>query len=230
MLYAIGDPHLSLSGDKPMSVFGPRWAGHPEKIRENWEKTVKPGDTVVVNGDISWAMKLRCAAPDLDFINSLPGQKIFVLGNHDYWFTSKAKFNELYPDIFLLARGVFTRYKQYHLCGTKGWLCPGDAFFQEERDRPLYDREAGRLKMSLDAAMRDGAEDIIVITHFPLFADKARASRFLEIIEEYPVRKAVYGHLHGASHKSALVGERGGVEFMLVSSDYVDFTPVRIVE
>ena len=166
---------------------------------------------------------------DLDIIHNLPGKKIYVKGNHDYWWTTVAKLNKLYEDMSFLQNNFYS-YNEYAICGTRGWICPNDVKFTED-DEKIYKREAHRLKLSLDAAKKAGFEKIIVITHYPPTNDKLEPSLFTDIYEEYKVEKVIYGHLHGKeSFKMGLEGIREGVEYKLVSCDYVDFNLVKIMD
>ncbi len=227
-LFAIADLHFSFSAQKPMDIFGAQWRNHSQKIIENWERTVTPADTVLLPGDISWGMHLEEAAADLDVIYRLPGRKILLGGNHDYWWKSSSRLEERYPGMRFL-KNSFDRYADWHICGTRGWLCPNDTRFTAQ-DKKLYEREQVRLRLSLDAAMRDGAKKILLMLHFPPMNDKRESSAFTAIMQEYPVRQVLYGHLHGTeSHKTAFEGERDGIFYTLVASDAIAFCPKRIL-
>ncbi|MDD3394604.1 MAG: serine/threonine protein phosphatase [Clostridia bacterium] len=227
-LFAIADLHFGFSVNKPMSIFGTQWEGHSEKIIENWKREVCAEDTVLVPGDISWAMKEEEAAVDLEIIQGLPGRKIFLEGNHDYWWKSASKLERKYEGMRFLKNDCDT-YGNLFICGTRGWLCPNDSRFTAQ-DKKLYEREQIRLRLSLDSAMRKGAEEILLMLHFPPVNDKQENSAFLEIIQEYPITRVVYGHLHGRnSHDSGIKGEKEGINFYLVSADYLDFCPKKIL-
>lgn len=227
-LFAIGDLHLGFSVHKPMSIFGAHWEGHSEKIIENWKKEVDVNDTVLLPGDISWAMKEEEAEADLEIIHSLPGRKIFLEGNHDYWWKSTAKLERKYEGMRFLKNDC-DLYDGIFICGTRGWVCPNDGYFTSQ-DNKLYEREQIRLRLSLDTAMRKGAEEILLMMHFPPVNDKQEESAFLQIIREYPIKQVVYGHLHGkSSHDSGIKGEINGIHFHLVSADYLNFCPKRIL-
>lgn len=226
-IYAIGDLHLSFSSDKPMDVFGENWSGYESKIKNNWEKKITDDDIVLIPGDISWALNLNNASLDLEWINSLPGKKVFVRGNHDYWWSSLKKMMEKYPDM------LFIQNNHYEIdgicfCGTRGWIFPNDVKFSKEDDK-IYKRELLRLRMSLDSAKKSSCENIIVLIHFPPIFDGA-TSGFSDLFEEYNVSKVVYGHLHTEeSFKDGFVGIKNGVEYVLTSSDYLDFDPIKII-
>lgn len=228
-LYAIGDLHFSTAVNKPMNIFGDNWDNHEEKIINSWKSKVNEEDKVLIVGDTSWAINMNEAEADLNIIHSLPGKKIYVKGNHDYWWTTVAKLNKLYDDMSFLQNN-FYQYEEYAICGTRGWICPNDVKFTED-DEKIYKREAHRLKLSLDAAKKAGFKKIIVITHYPPTNDKLDPSLFTEIYESYGVEKVVYGHLHGKeSFKMGLKGIRNEVEYNLVSCDYVDFNLIKIMD
>ncbi|MDR2903492.1 MAG: metallophosphoesterase [Clostridiales bacterium] len=233
MLYAIGDLHLSLglAKKKPMDIFGGLWAEHDKKIKKYWTETVGESDTVLIPGDVSWAMNNAEFAVDAAFIHALPGKKIIISGNHDYWWNSTAQLNALYPDLFFM-KNTFFRYEENgricHVCGSRGWVCPNDANFTQH-DLKIYNREVLRLGLSLDSAMADGAEEIIVMMHYPPFNDKKESSDFVGTLKKYPVSTVVYGHLHGASTRQAVCEAREGIDYWLVSADFINFAPFRLV-
>ncbi len=229
MLYAIGDLHLSGAVNKPMDVFGRNWENHSDRLIRNWAETVSDDDTVIINGDVSWAMSEKELEPDMELIRSLPGEKIISLGNHDYWFDSASKFYGKYPEIALLAKGNCIKYESFHICGTRGWLCPEAADYVKANDAKIYNREILRLKNSFDAAVRENAENIICVLHFPPYVSRVKGSGFLELIKSYPVRKVIFGHLHDKACDAAETGVIEGVEYILTSSDYLDFRPLRLL-
>lgn len=228
-IYAIGDLHFSTSVDKPMDIFGLHWDNHQNKIIDNWKQHIKDEDTVLVLGDTSWAINLTEAKEDLDIINNLPGQKIFIKGNHDYWWSSVSKLKNMYNEIVFLQNNHY-KYGDMGICGSRGWLCPNEVKFDND-DEKIYKREKIRLKMSLDAAIKDGCKELIVIMHYPPTNDKLDESEFTKLFEEYKVKMVIYGHLHGReSFQMGLKGIRNGVEYILASSDYIDFNPIKIIE
>ncbi len=227
-LFSISDLHLSFSKIKPMDMFGSNWENHPEKIKTNWNNLIRPADTVLIPGDISWAVNLKQLAPDLAFLHDLPGTKIIVSGNHDFWWDSTAQLNDMYDDMTFL-KNSYVPYGNIAICGTKGWLCPNDTYFKET-DNKLYVREVNRLKRSLDMAVENGFTEIILMLHFPPTNDKKEPSGFTDLIQYYPVKKVVYGHLHSVdSFDASLKGWIDGIEYVLVSSDYLDFVPVQLM-
>ena len=229
-LYAIADLHLAndpACGNKNMDVFGGAWEGHDKRLRDVWLRLIEPEDTVIVAGDISWALKLQDALADLEWIDRLPGTKLLLRGNHDLWWTSLRKMNGRYESI------RFIRNDSYELedcvvCGTRGWTCPGEPDFSEETDRKIYEREILRLEMSLKSASECGKE-IIAAMHFPPMNRKFEPSGFTELLKAYGVKRLVYGHLHGANvFKNGPQGEIGGIEYSLVSLDKLQAAPLMI--
>ena len=227
-LFAMGDLHLSFAKEKPMDIFGKQWERHWDKIRNSWLAQITSEDTVLLPGDISWAMDLEEVVADMDFLQQLPGKKILVRGNHDYWWSSASKVRSAFPAVTFLQNDSAT-WEDYFICGTRGWVCPNDSRFTPH-DQKIYEREQVRLRLSLEQAMQKGANKIIVMLHFPPINDKKEASGFTEILERYPVEKVIYGHLHGEhSFSAGLMGMYHGIEYQLVSSDFLDFTFYKLV-
>lgn len=227
-LFAIGDLHLSLGKDKPMDIFGSNWKNHYLKIKTSWLNLVKNGDTVLLLGDISWGINLDDARLDLNFINELPGKKIIIMGNHDYWWNSVSKLNKAYPEIKFL-KNDFAVYEDYAICGTRGWICPNSALFTEN-DYKIYLREQNRLRLSLNKACENGYKKIIAITHYPPTNDKKEESGFTKIFKEYKVEKVFYGHLHGKnSFYASLIGTFDEIEYDLVSADFLNFNIKKVL-
>jgi predicted phosphohydrolase len=229
-LYAISDLHLSFSFEKTMDRFGANWYNHPKKIEENWHSTVTDSDTVIIGGDVSWAKRLEQAKYDLDFIYRVPGRKILHQGNHDYWWVSVDILNGLYDNMTFI-KNNFTMYENTAICGSRGWLCPNDKYFTPH-DVKIYRREQERLRLSLNSAVRAGYSNILLTLHFPPTNDKKEPSAFTEIISEYNIKSVIYGHLHGAdSFYTSLCNEtEGGVNYNLVSADFLDFKPKKIFD
>ena len=228
-IYAIGDLHLSGEPPtKPMEVFGEHWLGHKEKIKANWLNTVTADDVVIICGDISWAMGLQNAAPDLAWLAELPGRKLLLRGNHDYWWASLAKMQQLYGEHFEFIQNDCTMAGDIAICGTRGWLLPSSDNFTEEDDK-IYKREAIRLEMSLQAALKHEPESIIVALHYPPLFQAEERTAFTELLEKYEVKYCVYGHIHGENHVLAFEGERNGVNYKLVSCDTQGFELTKIV-
>jgi hypothetical protein len=227
-IYVIGDLHLSFSTDKPMDIFGSNWDKHEQKIKEDWENKVTNDDLVLLTGDISWALKLEEAHQDLKWIDQLPGRKIIIKGNHDYWWSSLSKMNDLFESIDFIHNNYY-QYKDYAICGSRGWICPNDSQF-DEHDEKIYEREVGRLRRSIEMAIKDGFDQIIVMMHYPPTNDSFETSKFTQLFEEYGIQRVVYGHLHTQeSFQAGLKGEVNGVEYLLTSCDYLDFKVKKIV-
>ena len=227
-LYAIGDTHLSLSSGKPMDVFGGSWTGYVDKLREGF-MAVSQGDTVVVCGDISWGMSLEEAREDLAFLDALPGgRKLLLKGNHDYWWTTAAKMKQFFGENGFSTLDILHNnchlYGETALCGTRGW------FYEEERGEhsaKIFNRELIRLEASLRAA---GEREKLCFLHYPPLYQGYRCREILELLERYGVRLCCYGHLHGGSHRLAVTGRQGNVEYRLISADYLGFRPVKLLE
>lgn len=226
-LYAIGDLHLCLGAPKPMDVFGGAWVGYMDKLRQGLS-VIKPEDTTVLLGDLSWALDLEGARQDFAWMNQIPGRKIILKGNHDYWWSTAAKFEKFckengFTDLHLLNNNCY-EYDDYAICGTRGW------FFEEERsgqhDEKVFKRELLRLEASLKAA---GDRQKLVFLHYPPRYKGYECTEILELLETYEVRRCFYGHLHGGSHKLAMEGQWDGVEFRLTSADYLDFKPYPVI-
>jgi len=247
-VYAISDLHLALSMDKPMDIFGNRWVNYMQKLKKSWQEIVTDDDYVIVPGDISWATYLSEAKEDFEYIHMLPGKKIISKGNHDYWWATLSKLekfvmeNEFYS-ISFMQNNSFWLGKNIILCGTRGWKCPGDEDFSSE-DRKIYNRELQRLELSLKSIRQNKKDDmdsevksdeekednrIIVALHYPPFNAKGEASEFVDIMKNFGVHDCIYGHLHGEGFKNAVEGNISGIEFKLVSADYLDFKPFKIV-
>ncbi len=237
-IYTLGDLHLSVAVDKPMDVFGGRWNNHQEKIKENWINVVSDDDIVVVPGDVSWAMTLEEVVPDLLFIESLPGRKILLKGNHEYWWVTKRKLKELKEEYqlssieFLHNDSIYIEEMNVSICGTRGWKCPDgwDAAGFSAQDSKVYAREIQRLEMSLKSGL-EHTDKVVCFIHFPPFNNKGEPSGFTELMEKYRVNHCYYGHLHGPSQKDAKNGklnESCHTEYHLVAGDYLDFTPEKV--
>jgi predicted phosphohydrolase len=228
-VYAISDLHLSFTEDKPMAVFGGNWEGHFEKIKTDWNEKVKDDDVVLICGDISWAMKLENALVDLRALAPLKGTKIFIRGNHDYWWNGITKLRENAPDksfVFLQTGAV--KIGNFVFIGSRGWVCPGSPDFTEH-DEKLYLREAERFKLAFqeaDKLYQDGDKKIAMI-HFPPFHLKEENTLFTRMFEEQKVDKAVFGHIHGAAY-FPLKTQRSGVEYILTACDKIGFSLIKI--
>lgn len=228
-VFAIGDLHLPGHEQKPMDVFGSHWDRHFETITENWLQKITEDDIVLIPGDISWAMQLGEAVDDLNAIGELPGTKLLLRGNHDYWWSSLSKLRAVLPPKMHVIQNDALRFGEHVFCGTRGWNFPTLQQALSAQDEKVYQRELMRLRMSLDQARKLGGSDVTVMLHFPpLFADGI-GTAFTDILEEYAVQRVVYGHLHGAGIKIGFEGVREGIEYHLVSCDALQFDPVCII-
>ena len=226
-IYSIADLHLSLAVEnKSMDVFGERWRDHIKKLEEGWRGTVGGDDLVLINGDISWAMQPGDAAADLAFIDSLPGKKVLLRGNHDYWWPGYSKLLMLLPPSLTAVQNNTVRLGGVTVGGTRGWNIPGSGTFSEEKDRKIYEREKLRLQLSLRGFTEDG-ENFLML-HFPPFTEKDTHSEITEMIENSPVRYVVYGHLHGIAGKDVFEGEQNGVVYRFTAADKLNFVPKLI--
>ncbi len=232
-LFTIADTHFSLRVPKPMDIFGARWIRWTEKICDNWKATVSDGDTVIVPGDISWGMAMEEAEDDLKLLDSLPGEKIIGRGNHDYWWGTVAKMEKMFSDlgitsIKILHNNAFEREGSV-ICGSRGW-------FMDEKSAPKdadYDkivaREAARLRLSLDAGTKLGEEKRkLVFFHFPPFFEPFICREIIDVLHEYDVKECFFGHIHG-KYDVPQSTEFEGIRFTLISSDYMNFVPYKIL-
>jgi len=243
-LYAISDLHLAMSIEKPMDVFGARWANYMDRLRENWCSIVGDDDYVLVPGDISWATYLEQAYEDFKFIHELPGKKIISKGNHDYWWTTRSKLDKFlnengFTSISFMHNNSY-RIGEFVVCGTRGWEMPGETGFSAE-DAKIYQRELQRLELSLKDAVKtagnnavkasgagDGESTIIAALHYPAYNSKGEFSGFLDIMKKYGVKLCIYGHLHGDACRGAVEGMVDGIMFRLVSADHLGFSPLLL--
>lgn len=229
-LFALADPHLSFNSAgeeyKPMGIFGDSWLNHGEKIRTNWLDVVQDDDVVLLPGDISWAMTLEEVQPDLDFLAKLPGRKIISKGNHDLWWDSLSKVKKILPEGFAIIQNNSFVFGNVAVCGTRGWQCPEGAF-ADAHDEKIFQRELGRLKLSLDSVPKEVRHKIVML-HYPPVNGRQERSAFVELMLQYGVELCLYGHLHSYAIQNALEGVHWGMEFQLVSADYLGFRPREI--
>ena len=226
-LFAIGDLHLCLGAPKPMDVFGGAWVGYMEKLQEGLS-VIGPEDTTVLLGDLSWSLDLEQAKADFSWMNQhIPGRKIILKGNHDYWWSTAAKFQKFcqengFSQMHLLNNNCY-EYENWAICGTRGW------FFEEDRsgehDEKIFKRELLRLEASLQGA---GEREKLVFLHYPPRYRGYTCPEILELLRRYGVRRCFYGHLHGGSHKLAIEGLWDGTEFRLTAADYLNFAPYMV--
>ena len=230
-LFAIGDLHLSFAVDKPMSVFGKEWKHHVEKIYKNWHKKVKEGDTVVLTGDHSWGRNMNECREDLEFIRELPGRKILLRGNHDmFWDAKKTQRpNEQFRDQLYFLQNNFYVYGEYALVGTKGYCYEGKD--TPEHFEKIRKREAERLRISFEAAKQAGYKKYLMFLHYPPTSIGEMESPFTLMAREYGAEKVIYSHCHGRErYQDSFLGYVEGIEYKLVSSDYLKFKPERIID
>lgn len=226
-LYALGDLHLSLGEDKPMDIFS-GWNDYVERLEKNWRKLITDNDTVVVAGDISWAMKLEETLVDFKFIDSLPGKKLFLKGNHDYWWSTKRKMDTFLQENHLDSISILFNNAYladgYAVCGTRGWFLENDT----PEDIKVLNREVGRLRMSIEEAKKLGGE-LVVFLHYPPYYRGLECKEIMDVLLEYGIKKCYYGHIHGKKNfRLAYEGEYKGVDFRLISCDKVEFMPVLV--
>jgi predicted phosphohydrolase len=229
-LYAIGDLHLSFGSDKPMDIFGPKWAKHSDKLLEGF-KALQPEDVCVICGDLSWAMSMEEAAMDFRFIESLPGKKIILKGNHDYWWSTASK-----AKAFFVKEGIKTIdilhnncyfYENYALCGSRGWFCEEEC---QGHDRKIMNRELMRIEASLKAAQDINSEATkLCFLHYPPKYGSYECTEISTLFHRYNVKLCCYGHLHGSIQKLAFNGRANYIEYRLVAADFVDFKPFKIL-
>lgn len=247
-IWTIADLHLSFGvPDKGMEVFGEQWRGHPEKLRSHWLQLINQNDLVLLPGDISWAMRLEDAKCDLDWIHALPGTKVMIRGNHDYWWSSQKKLEKILPpSIHMIHNSAFT-WNNITIGGARLWDTPEYSFgdFIHYVDNPrantltksddpkeaekIFEREIGRLEYSLKQLSKDAAIRI-AMTHYPPIGADLQPSRVSAILEKYKVSFCVFGHLHNAKHNALPFGTKNGVRYVLTSSDYLDFCPVKLLD
>lgn len=226
-LFAIADLHLSLGTYKPMDIFR-GWDNYVSKLDANWKKIVKDDDTVVIPGDISWGMKLYECYKDFEFINNLPGKKIFIKGNHDYWWATKSKIDNYlkensFDTISVLFNNSYTA-DNFTVCGTRGWFLESET----DNDVKVLNREVGRLRASLQDGLKNGGEPVVFL-HYPPVYGSQECSEIIDVLLEYNIKKCYYGHIHGANNiKNAIEGIYKGIDFTLVSCDKLGFMPLLV--
>ena len=231
-LFAIGDLHLTFSDpSKTMSVFS-GWENYQERIEQNWLNTVKPEDTVVLAGDISWGMSLRQAEPDFRFINGLPGRKIILKGNHDYWWCTLKKMEGFFAengfDTLNILHNNHYEYSGFGICGTRGWV-NGTDNDRDQQDEKVLKREVQRLETSIRSAIDAGLEPLVFMHYPPIFASNFNYD-ILEVLYRYKVKACYYGHIHGRSaHALCVLNTYDDIDFHLIAGDYIQFEPVKVM-
>ncbi len=232
-VFVISDLHLSFGVDKPMDVFGARWQNFETRLEENWREKIREEDTVVLPGDFSWGMTLAEAKPDFDFLERLPGKKLLMKGNHEYYWNTLSKLTAFceecgYQTIRFLHNNAYEA-EDLLLCGSRGWTCDIDL---KEADRKILNREISRFEASLSAAEKlrrdeNDTREIVVFSHYPLSAYSCRHPA-LDLLVAHGVRRVFYGHLHMANPETLPPAEEDGVTFTLVSADHLNFDPLQI--
>ena len=229
-IYVIGDLHLPFGENKPMEIFGERWQGYTDKLKEDWKSKVKPEDTVILAGDFSWATYLKNTYKDFEYINELPGKKILLKGNHDYWWTTIKSMKQYleengFENIYFLHNNSFC-IEDKIIVGTRGW-----ALLDSENSEKMLKRESARLEFSIKDAIQKYGEDkeLICVMHYPPITktkmknEYTYDSQILDVMKKYNIKNCYYGHLHSNSHKDAVEGNIEGIEFYLISGDYLEF-------
>lgn len=227
-IFSISDLHLSTMVDKPMDIFGGNWENYFDKIKESWDKKVSEEDLVLICGDISWAMKLEEAIPDIQLISSLKGKKVFIRGNHDYWWQSISLIRKILPVNVHCIQNDAIKFDNYIICGSRGWSVPEEDF-KTEHDKKMFDREYIRLELALKSAKNlvQDNEKIIVMIHYPPFNSLCK-NGYTELFEKYNVSACIYGHIHGDKCRSQRLIEKNGILYYLTSCDQVDNELVEI--
>jgi len=226
-IFAIGDLHLSSNGEKPMNVFGQQWDNHFATIRARWQEEIRPEDVILIPGDISWAMQFDDVKTDLQSIAELPGTKILLRGNHDYWWSSISRLRAYLPAGMLALQNDSVTLNGLAICGTRGWNFPTEQNMLDAQELKIYRRELIRLELALESAKK-AQLPILAMMHFPPLLAEHRDSEFTALLEKYGVKLCVYGHLHGAGIQNGFSGTRNGIQYRLVSCDSIDFSPVCV--
>lgn len=224
-LFAIADPHLSSTLPMPMNIFGPNWEGHPEAFFEGWRSVVGRDDLVLIPGDLSWARTLEGAMPDLESIAALPGRKVILRGNHDFWWPSISKLRAALPDGMWAIQNDAVAIDGVVIAGTRGWTCPGSYSFSAE-DEKIYRRELTRLDLSLAAASKLSGERFVVMLHYPPTNSQLEPSGFTERLLRAAPDAVVFGHLH--SGEPVQLPDLGEIAVHFVAADALGFRPKRI--
>ncbi len=227
-IFAIGDLHLPGGQDKPMDVFGSHWGDHASRIADSWKKNVASGDLVLIPGDISWAMQFEQAKNDLLWIADLPGEKLLLRGNHDYWWSSIGKIRSWLPyGMHALQNDTFP-WNDFVICGSRGWVFPTTSSPLDSTDSKVYNRELIRLELSLQKA-QIAQRPILVMTHYPPLLKDTLDTAFTALLERYHVSLCCFGHLHDTGIANAFQGLHNGIDYHLVSCDAIEFAPKKIV-
>lgn len=228
-LFAIGDLHLPGGQEKPMDVFGDHWEGHFDRIAKDWRERVTDDDVVLIPGDTSWAMQLSDAVPDLQLIGGLPGRKLLIKGNHDYWWGGIGQVRRALPEGMMAIQHDVADLGDVVVTGTRGWAFPTEETLLSAEDERIFNRELIRLELALSAAQRAAeGRPVLLMLHYPPLYQTEQDTPFTRLIEKYPVHTVVYGHLHGAGIRAGFTGEWNGVRYMLTSCDALGFALAEI--
>ena len=233
-IYAIADLHLSFLNDKPMNIFGDNWNNHTERIKKNWKQKVRQEDTVILLGDFSWAMYLNDTRPDFEYLNSLPGTKIMLKGNHDYWWSTVNSMRNYikenqFKDIDFIYNNAY-EFENKIIVGTRGW-----SFGEDDESKKMIQREVARLELSIKNGIENYSVDkeIIAFLHYPPIINQNiqnnEMNESIKMLKKYDIKKCYYGHLHSTAIKDAVEGEHFGIDFKLVSADALDFNLIKII-
>lgn len=227
-IYAIADLHLSFGVNKPMDIFG-GWHNHAARIEENWQRKITADDLVVLPGDLSWGMNFQEAKKDFEFLNDLNGRKIISKGNHDYWWTTKNKMDNFlaensFDTIKILHNNHF-KWEDIGVCGSRGWINDSS----EPADAKVLAREAGRLTLSIESALKEGLRPVVFLHYPPVFAG-SRNEPILDVLYKYGIKTVFYGHLHGKAKNYAINGMYDGIDYHLIASDFLQFDPLDITK
>lgn len=231
-IYAISDLHLSTNCNKPMNIFGPVWDNYLEDIESSWKKRVTRNDIVLIPGDISWAMKLEDATADLKYISGLKGTKVFIRGNHDFWWKSISEVRSVLDDKMLALQNDAVRIGNVVICGSRGWSAPENGVFKSEQDEKIYRRELIRLELSLKSmsVLREEGDKVICMMHYPPLDYRMNDTDVSRLLEKYKVDACVYGHLHNYDNIQKLKFKKNGIKYYLTSCDLVGnvMTEIRV--
>lgn len=228
-LFAIGDLHLPGGDEKPMDVFGDHWEDHFAKIAQDWQQRVTEEDVVLIPGDTSWAMQLASAVPDLQAIDALPGRKILIKGNHDYWWGGIGQVRRALPEGMQAIQHDVVDLGHAVVCGTRGWAYPTEETPLSQEDERIFNREMIRLELALQSAVKiAGERPIVVMLHYPPLYNLDKDTPFTRVLEKYPVHTVVYGHLHGAGIRAGFTGEWQGIRYLLASCDSLGFALAEV--
>ncbi len=228
-VFAIADLHLAGSQDKPMGIFGEHWDNHWDKIKQNWIDNISNDDIVIIPGDISWAMSLDDAKIDIEELAALPGQQVFIKGNHDYWWSSYTKVSNILSAKQHIIQNTAVKINEVVIAGTRGWLCPNSQEYKE-KDEKVYKREAIRLELSLDEAAKrmDENSTLIAVMHYPPFSPDKEPTLFTEILEKHSPACVIFGHIHSRNMAKKYEVQLNGIKYIMTACDYIDFIPKRV--